>query len=229
MLKLYKYSKYESKKKKKIKKNNPIIENNPIIKYVGANSWPFQRDHVETWAWAKDVFSPEECQKIIKIGNNLKPQLGKIIGKNGQEICKKNVRKSLTSWISPNPDTEWIYIKLQQIVEEMNKKFFKLHLTGINESLQFTKYQAPDGHYHTHIDKMYNGYIRKLSLTIQLTDPSKYEGGELELFQQDKPLVVRKEQGTAIFFPSYVLHGVKPVTKGERCSLVGWFTGDPFK
>ena len=76
---------------------------------------------------------------------------------------------------------------------------------------------------------MLDGVIRKLSLTIQLTDPSKYEGGDLEIFQSHEPLKMGKEQGMAILFPSYVLHGVIPVTKGERCSLVGWFTGDPFK
>ena len=215
-------------KAKKIKKELNK-KNTPIIKFVSANSWSFQKDHVETWAWAKNVFSPEECQKIIEIGNSLNPNLGKIAGKNGVEIIDNVVRKSLISWISPNPTTEWIYIKLQNLVQEINDQFFKFHITGINEGLQFTKYESPGGHYHTHIDKMYNGVIRKLSLTVQLTDPSKYEGGELEIYQQDKPLVVGKEQGMAILFPSYVLHKVKPVTKGERCSLVGWFTGDPFK
>ena len=38
-----------------------------------------------------------------------------------------------------------------------------------------------------------------------------------------------KEQGKLILFPSYVLHEVKPVTKGERYSLVAWITGPQFK
>ena len=38
-----------------------------------------------------------------------------------------------------------------------------------------------------------------------------------------------KKQGTLIMFPSYVLHEVKPVTKGERNSLVTWVTGNQFK
>lgn len=215
----------------KVKKNKKILKQNksPVINIVNASSWCFQKDHAETWAWAKGVFSPEECQKIIEIGNKLNPDLGKFFGKDGKEIINPIVRKSLVSWIAPNNDTEWIYIKLQQVVQDINDKFFKFHLTGINECLQFTKYQAPDGHYHTHIDKNYNGPIRKLSLTVQLTDPSKYKGGELEIYQQEKPLVVGKEQGMAVLFPSYVLHKVTPVIKGERCSLVGWFTGDPFK
>ena len=38
-----------------------------------------------------------------------------------------------------------------------------------------------------------------------------------------------RKQGTAIAFPSYVLHGVKPVTTGTRYSLVAWITGPEFK
>ena len=40
---------------------------------------------------------------------------------------------------------------------------------------------------------------------------------------------MKKEQGTLILFPSYTLHEVKPVTKGERNSLVTWVTGKSFK
>jgi len=38
-----------------------------------------------------------------------------------------------------------------------------------------------------------------------------------------------KEQGTLVMFPSYTLHEVMPVTKGERNSLVSWITGPAFK
>ena len=215
-------------KAKKITKKTQDKKNTEIINVIN-NGWSFKKDHVNTWAWAKNVFSPEECQEIIKIGNALNPKYGRIQGKEGKENTDKNVRKSLISWISPHPNTNWIYIKLQKIVEHINDEFFKFHITGINEGLQFTKYESPGGHYHTHFDKMFEGVVRKLSLTVQLTDPSKYEGGNLEIYQSNEPLVMEKEQGMAVLFPSYVLHRVTPITKGERCSLVGWFTGDNFK
>jgi len=212
----------KSKKKLINKKNTSII-------CVSNSAWSFKRDHVNTWAWAKNVFSPEECQKIIDIGNSLSPTNGRVQSEKNIEVNNDTVRKSLISWISPRPDTNWIYIKLQNLVEHINDNFFKFHITGINEGLQFTKYESPGGHYHTHFDKMFEGVIRKLSLTIQLTDSSKYEGGNLEIYQSHEPLVMEKEQGMAVLFPSYVLHRVTPITKGERCSLVGWFTGDNFK
>jgi PKHD-type hydroxylase len=74
-----------------------------------------------------------------------------------------------------------------------------------------------------------NSQIRKLSLTIQLSDPFSYNGGELHLFTGNEPTIIPKEQGKLISFPSYVLHEVTPVTKGERYSLVAWITGPQFK
>ena len=49
------------------------------------------------------------------------------------------------------------------------------------------------------------------------------------LYEDDKGIEMNKDQGTLILFPSYVLHEIKPVTKGERNSLVTWITGKPFK
>jgi len=73
--------------------------------------------------------------------------------------------------------------------------------------------------------------VRKLSISIQLTDPEEYEGGELKLYDGDdkEAQVMDKTQGTLIIFPSYVLHEVMPITKGTRNSLVTWITGKQFK
>ena len=54
-------------------------------------------------------------------------------------------------------------------------------------------------------------------------------GGDLKFFEDNTGSIAVKQQGTLILFPSYVLHQVTPVTKGERNSLVAWVTGDKFK
>jgi PKHD-type hydroxylase len=97
------------------------------------------------------------------------------------------------------------------------------------EGFQFTRYDAPTNYYGVHIDKMLNGTVRKLSLTIQLSSPEDYEGGELALYTDKEAQLMLKELGKMIVFPSYVLHEVRPVTKGTRYSLVAWITGKPFK
>ena len=106
---------------------------------------------------------------------------------------------------------------------------FKAFTCGINEGLQFTNYEAPSGKYGKHVDRGLNMPVRKLSISIQLTDPEEYEGGELYLYNDDKETLMDKTQGTLIIFPSYVLHEVMPVTKGTRNSLVTWVTGKQFK
>ena len=183
----------------------------------------FKKDNVELWAYHTQVFSPEECQQIINYGKSLECHAGTTLG-DMQEVRKSNV-----SWIHPNASTDWIYDRVQDIILKLNEEYFKFHLIGFCEGFQFTEYKAPSGYYSTHIDKWKDGPIRKLSLTIQLSDPAEYEGGNLELFFANDPVIAPKEQGFLAAFPSYTLHGVTPVTKGTRYSLVAWITGDPFK
>ena len=129
----------------------------------------------------------------------------------------------------PGDDLDWAYRKITDIVLDLNSKYFKLDVSGFNEGLQFTNYSAPSDKYGKHVDRSQGFIIRKLSLSIQLTDPTEYEGGELWLYEDDKGALMKKDQGTLILFPSFVLHEVKPVTKGERNSLVAWATGKQLK
>jgi PKHD-type hydroxylase len=69
--------------------------------------------------------------------------------------------------------------------------------------------------------------VRKISMTILLSDPSTFKGGNLEFMEKNK--VPELKQGQAIFFASFIRHRVAPVTKGMRRSLVMWFGGTPFK
>jgi PKHD-type hydroxylase len=111
----------------------------------------------------------------------------------------------------------------------LNERFFKFDLFGLSEGFQFTRYDAPADFYGVHIDKMLDGPVRKLSLTIQLSAPEDYEGGELAIYFNKDAEIMPKELGKMIVFPSYSLHEVRPVTKGTRYSLVAWVTGKPFK
>jgi PKHD-type hydroxylase len=69
-----------------------------------------------------------------------------------------------------------------------------------------------------------------LSISVQLSDPSEYEGGDLQFsLYGDRTVIAEKEQGTMVIFPSYMRHRVTPVTRGTRRSLVTWITGPPFR
>ena len=69
---------------------------------------------------------------------------------------------------------------------------------------------------------------RKLSITVQLSDPADYEGGDLEFFPQPRQPAVR-DRGAMIIFPSFIAHRVTPISHGTRRSLVAWVSGTTFR
>ena len=75
--------------------------------------------------------------------------------------------------------------------------------------------------------------VRKISMTLLLNDPKDYEGGYLQIFGGSFPEAekskIKIEKGYAIFFASFLMHRVAPITKGNRKSLVMWFGGTPLK
>jgi PKHD-type hydroxylase len=74
----------------------------------------------------------------------------------------------------------------------------------------------------------YSTSTRKLSMVVQLTDPSEYEGGKLQFMINRSVLDAPNDKGTVIFFPAYLNHRVTQLTKGKRNSLVFWFHGPTF-
>tara|TARA_R110000765_G_scaffold400515_1_gene495566 strand:- start:52 stop:639 length:588 start_codon:yes stop_codon:yes gene_type:complete len=185
-------------------------------------SWNFKLDQVHLYSFWNNAFSKEECQTIINIAKDK----GLI---KGTTMEKSDARDSKISWLYPVDEMQFVFRRVTDIVLNLNKKYFQFDLFGLNEGFQFANYKAPSGKYGKHVDRAINSSVRKLSISIQLTNPKKYKGGELYLYDDDKGTLMDKEQGTLIMFPSYILHEVKPVTEGERNSLVSWVTGKQFK
>jgi len=190
--------------------------------------WNLSSHKYENWVWKKDVFSDFELNKIIKIGTYLgldRAQTG------GQGKDCLNIRRSFVSWLNINSETSWIYEKLTDEGNLINNEWFEFDLEKI-EKLQFTYYSSEEnGCYKPHVDPMCwsSPHNRKLSFVVQLSDPNEYEGGELQLHYGDTPTIIPKEKGLIVFFPSYILHEVTQVTKGNRYTLVGWVHGKAFK
>jgi PKHD-type hydroxylase len=186
----------------------------------------FERDKLENWAYWDNLFTPNECLQIINIGNSLPKNTGVLEGSNPLDL---EIRDSNVSWIIHDKNTKWIFDRLADAVIELNNRYFKFDLYGFTEHLQFTEYKAPTGHYIKHIDRGMTMQPRKLSLVLQLSNPSTYTGGNLELQYEHNPLIAPKDIGKLIVFPSYTLHGVTPITSGTRYSLVSWLSGPNFK
>jgi PKHD-type hydroxylase len=191
----------------------------------GGGAWPLKLDHVENWAWRNNLFTAEELDTIISVGNATELMKASTYG----SVQSDKNRNSFVTFLFPNETTNWIFARLAGAINEMNQQFFQFDLTGMEQGLQFTRYTAPGEHYDWHIDKGYMTPARKLSLSVQLSDPNDYKGGEFEMLFGRKPQKIGRERGLTVFFPSYTLHRVKPVTQGTRYSLVAWISGPPFK
>lgn len=154
-----------------------------------------------------------------------------IVGVGNPNFDVNKIRRSYVDWMNKNSENEWLFKKLGHIVSTLNTRFYKFDLTGFGEALQLTNYDHSEhGMYGWHQD---NGSVgapsRKLSLVLQLTDPSEYEGGTLQLIHGGEHISVHKQRGLVTVFPSYTVHQLTPVTQGSRQSLVAWITGPEFK
>jgi PKHD-type hydroxylase len=177
------------------------------------------------------------CKKILKAGGK------KIIeAATTQDNKFSSLRKCKVAWIND----KWIYDIINPFIHTANKNAGWNFQWDWNEASQFTIYEK--GHYygwHTDQfatplkskDKNINGKTRKLSLTLQLTDKSKYTGGDFQFqwIDNEKKDILNiitiddaKDMGTVIIFPSFIYHQVLPITKGKRESLVNWSIGKPF-
>ncbi len=174
------------------------------------------------------VFAPKELDAIEDYGDGLMPVRAEIAGRKDNT---DHMRITRIAWVERNPDTAWLYARLEEAVLEFNKEFYRYDLYGVVESLQYTVYDgAEGGHYNWHVDHgEHNQEPRKISLSLQLTDPAQYEGCNLILQAGDGPWVAERARGTLIAFPSYVLHRVTPIQSGTRKSLVIWVGGPPFR
>jgi len=193
------------------------------------------------------------CDEIVKYGKSLQDQMAitggyKDVKKLNEKQIKdlKKKRDSNIVWMNDR----WIYKEIQPYVHEANKNAGWNFEWDWSESCQFTKY-IKGQYYDWHCDswdKPYfnqnnsqdptNGKIRKLSVTVTLSDPKEYKGGELEFdFRNEDPDKPKKPvkckeilpKGSLVVFPSFVWHRVCPVKSGERKSLVIWNLGLPFK
>ena len=187
-------------------------------------SWNLYLDQVNSYAYWEKVFTKNECQAIIDIAKKKGLIEGVTTKKSGA-----NARSSKICWLYGSDNLEWAFRKITDVVLDLNKRYFQFDIFGLNEGLQFTNYKAPSDKYKKHIDRSLDISVRKLSLSIQLTDPQDYEGGELFIYEDEEGQEMKKGQGDLVLFPSYMLHEVKPIKKGERNSLVAWVTGKQFK
>ena len=177
------------------------------------------------------IFTPSQCQDIINMGHQQKSEEAKVghTAKKGGNYDTK-MRITTISWI-PFKAMPEMYQRIERSMLQVNGNHFGYEGMTITEPAQFTEYPK-GGFYDWHIDAdtncQFEPPVRKISMTILLSNQSEFEGGDLEFMSEgNKP--PQLIQGQAIFFCSLLRHRVAKVKKGIRQSLVMWFGGPPFK
>jgi len=183
----------------------------------------YTNDYLELSCTAPGYFSPGECARIIALAGEFEPMDA---GVHEDAHSAPDVRQSTIRALRRDASTRWLYEKVEGAVLEVNRQY-RFDIETVEE-MQLACY-APGHFYDWHMD-IGKGSLstRKLSVSLQLSDPADYEGGDLELqYREGGP--ASRAIGTVIVFPSYLSHRVTPVTRGERWSLVAWVHGPPFR
>ncbi|HWU54947.1 MAG TPA: 2OG-Fe(II) oxygenase [Rhizomicrobium sp.] len=187
-------------------------------------------DSTASFAFGSNAFTPAELDRIEAYGDRLSAEEATIASTPSDNIVRGEVRVTRTAWLSPTPEARWIYDRLQRVARTLNDSIYQFDLSGFSENLQFTVYHgAEGGHYDWHVDQGPLRVRRKLSLSLQLTDPGQYEGCDLQFQAGNRIETAPRERGAVIAFPSYVLHRVTPCTGGTRKAIVAWTTGPQFR
>jgi PKHD-type hydroxylase len=203
------------------------------MKYKRISNDPFFRHKiVHPYCHFDNVFTEEQLNEIENYCKAFDKQTA-----SAEDIT---LRKSKIAWFHKHehPKLHHFFNTLNLIIEQVNEDYFNYDLNGYS-SIQYTTYdEEENGQYAYHMD-MFTGSdlsdvilkhyeIRKLSMSLILSDSSSYEGGEFMMKLGDDEFEVEQKRGRIIFFSSFFLHKVQPVTKGIRKSIVTWVEGPKF-
>jgi hypothetical protein len=146
-----------------------------------------------------------------------------IIG-NGKGTINKNIRDTERVLLSQNVG---IGATLTATGLNANNYWWQYNITSANQT-ELLIYK-PDGHYNPHVDTVHQHgpETRKLTALAFLNDD--FEGGKFFLNAHGNVYYPLQKKGTILVFPSFMVHGVEPVTKGVRYSCVTWLVGPYFK
>lgn len=196
-----------------------------------AYTYPIIENDPQNYYYFEDGFFKEELKKIEKGVARLPLNTATTVG--GLNI---DTRTSRVKWVPQENNWAWLYEKLADYALQANDNLWNFNLHTLPEQIQYTEYLgSKNGKYEWHQD-IGPGMLswRKVSITVQLSEPDEYEGGDLQMFQggeykEQNFINAPRKAGCVFIFPSYMLHRVTPVTKGIRKSFVLWSGGGHYK
>lgn len=171
-----------------------------------------------------DAMTADACKKLIEsLEAQVQGEAAQIgIGTDG--VVNKEIRNVKRVTL---PSYRGIGATMAGMGMAANMQAWKFDVTHANQC-DYLKYDK-DGHYKAHVDTfMYpDAETRKLTVLAFLNDD--FEGGKLFLQNGHEKIYPPQTLGSVLIFPSFLMHGVEPVTKGIRRSIVTWLVGPWFK
>lgn len=198
-------------------------------KYDGRKNLAHKEDSaVLPYWWFEKGFSIESCKKIIynvEEENSLKKAK---IGYKSNSKIDLSIRDVNSI---PLPVFKGVGASLTGMGIAANVQAWQFNVTHSNQCdfLQYTE----NGHYLEHVDNVstygHNNILDARKLTTLVFLNEDFEGGRFFLKNQSEKIYPPQKTGDVVVFPSYILHGVEPVTSGIRRTIVTWLVGPAFK
>lgn len=181
-------------------------------------------------AW-QGLFNTDELNALVQLGDSLALEKAEL---SGGGAGYENIRATKVAWVPRQPWTEPLYQRMEEAVLELNARYFRFDLSGL-AMFQYAVYGGPEGgHFDWHKDYGRDPADptqepRKLTLSLQLSEASDYDGCELQVRAGHQIDTAPKARGSLVAFPANVLHQVTPIRSGIRRSLVAWAVGPEFR
>ena len=185
---------------------------------------------------ASKCFTDEDIEKVKnRLDTNKWVEATVYREKENANIIDITGRKAKSQYLLPNQQDAHPFPQITHIISNINNNYWNYdlrYITFADDAPAIFKYEL-GGKHSWHIDCSPTQATRKLSYSIQLSDSSDYEGGDLEFFDGDEkgnkvPPEIRKK-GSIIVFPSFTWHRITPITKGIRYAMVGWIHGPSYR
>jgi PKHD-type hydroxylase len=167
-----------------------------------------------------DVLTFEELQKVRDAFAGMVFVDGKATAGHRAKRVKQNLQADRAK--SPQAaDLEEIVLGALRRNAEFKRAALPRHI----RPPLFSRYE-PGMHYGRHVDDAIMGSSHRarsdLSVTLFVSDPQDYDGGELAIETPFGEQEIKLPAGAAVVYESSTLHRVVPVTRGYRLAAVTW-------
>lgn len=167
-----------------------------------------------------DLFTPEQLEAVRSVLRQGKFVDGKLSagrnarkGKHNQELAAPPADyEALNNVVMTNLVQHPLYLQTA-MPARISAPIYARYTSGME--------------YGGHIDNPIMGpaqarYRSDISITVFLSQPDEYDGGELRIESTEGATAIKLPAGQALLYPASRLHSIQAVTAGERLVAIAW-------